>query len=599
MTDDLDLRAIHRRHEPDPRFIAALGDRVEAIVAASRVVSLDEPTVLTLEPGDAPRAPSGDRRRWIAAGLALAAASVAAFAVVASRDQVSQNEVSAFPGGPQPNGLVAFDVDGDIYVVRPGEDARRLEVPGSDAGDEACPTWSPDGTRLSFGRLADSSDTASRRTELVIVPVGRGGVTGAPTVIALDGFQALPGFDLHPCVAWAPDGRWVSFVGNGEVWVADTLTGAIRRLPELRPTDLEWRPGTDELAIAGDIGPDRSAETASTSITIYSVSTGESRSLGSIEAQNLTWSPDGSTLAYQGGENAMDELRLVDADGTNDRLLTHLGTANHGVGPVWSPTGERIAYQRRLPSSAERHEVVLVNVADGNETVIAPPQTDGPNGRESWYPYSVTWSPDGTTLLYSGWRSSDGPVGALPVGVLAVDADTPTRVTILSDRSSLTRFVYDHVWVPVQMWGRQPAARPATDPPAVFEPTTTLALADLEDGRQFRVANVIVTIQCTAIKSTPDSAMRDLVLGGVVTDNPDALETLDDVSVATGDLLALIIREDADGYRRATLYDNTQWYGGATISSCDELVESVPTWVDGGFFHEPIPGGHEILLEGD
>jgi hypothetical protein len=138
----------------------------------------------------------------------------------------------------------------------------------------------------------------------------------------------------------------------------------------------------------------------------------------------------------------------------------------------------------------------------------------------------------------------------------------------------------------------------ATDPPTVSEPPTTLALAALEDGRQFRVANVIVTIQCTATKSTPGSAMRDLVLGGVVTDNPDALATLDDVSVAMGDLLALIIREDPGGGRRVTLYDNTQWYGGAAINSCDELVESVPTWVDGGFFNADIPGGYEVLPGG-
>jgi hypothetical protein len=138
---------------------------------------------------------------------------------------------------------------------------------------------------------------------------------------------------------------------------------------------------------------------------------------------------------------------------------------------------------------------------------------------------------------------------------------------------------------------------PATDPRTVSETPTTLDLSSLEDGGQFRVGNVIVTIQCTATKSTPDVAMRDLVLGGVVTENPDNLATLDEVSVAVGDLLALIIREDSDGGRRVTLYDNTQWFGGATISSCDELVESVPTFVDGGFFYG-IPGGYEILPSG-
>ena len=61
---------------------------------------------------------------------------------------------------PAENGWVALrraEAHGyDIYLVRPGEDAKRLEVAGSDASSEACPAWSPDGTRLLFGRLTGS-----------------------------------------------------------------------------------------------------------------------------------------------------------------------------------------------------------------------------------------------------------------------------------------------------------------------------------------------------------------------------------------------------------------------------------------------------------
>ena len=98
-----------------------------------------------------------------------------------------------------------------------------------------------------------------------------------------------------------------------------------------------------------------------------------------------------------------------------------------------------------------------MDVADGSETIIEPPETDGASGTESWYPYSVTWSPDGTTLLYSAWsHEGDGAVGGTPSGVLAVRADNPTNVTALTDSSSLTGFVYDHPWVLHQMWGRLP-----------------------------------------------------------------------------------------------------------------------------------------------
>ena len=178
------------------------------------------------------------------------------------------------------NGWVAVDavvdVGRDIYLVRPGEAARRLEVAGSDTGDKACPAWSPDGTRLLFGRLTPPSDgEAGFDAELVIVPIAQDGMPGDPTAIGLDGFEIVGGFEGQPCGIWASDGRWVAFGGGGEVWVVDTQTGEIRRLPDLRPSDLEWRPGTDQLAIAGDMGTSREAPTLSTPVSIYTVSTGD------------------------------------------------------------------------------------------------------------------------------------------------------------------------------------------------------------------------------------------------------------------------------------------------------------------------------------
>ena len=178
-------------------------------------------------------------RRNRAAALVATVAGVvvvaAAVAVVGTRDGASQPAGPIAPHVPEPgsgtNGWVAVDAyqgDGDIYLARPGEDARRLEVAGSDAADDACPAWSPDGTRLLFGRLTSPTASTSGDAELVIVPIAQNGTPGAPTVIGLDGFQVLDGgpdgFDEHPCGIWAPDGRSVAFAGTGEVWVVDTRT---------------------------------------------------------------------------------------------------------------------------------------------------------------------------------------------------------------------------------------------------------------------------------------------------------------------------------------------------------------------------------------
>ncbi len=360
---------------------------------------------------------------------------------------------------PTTNGWLAVDGyrGGDvIYLLRPGERPQPVKVSGPTGASAACPAWSPDGTRLAFGRVASSSQTGPSDAELVIVPVGSDGAIGTPKVIGLDGFEVLEGFDAHPCGTWSPDGRWIAFAGTGAVWVLDTQTEAIRQLPDLRPSDLEWRPGTDELAIAGDVGMTRSAPTVSAPVHIYSAGTGELTRLGNVVAAHITWSPGGTTLAYTGGEFERSQLWLVDADGANGRLLVRdLGQANHGIGPVWSPAGDRIVYQRLIQGRGEAHEVVLVNVRDGSERVIGPPVTRGfEAGR--WYPDVVWWSPDGTTLLYAAW-SEEGPgrAGIAGGGLIAVPADRPNDATVLIAGSRPVPDAYSHPWAPIQMWGRE------------------------------------------------------------------------------------------------------------------------------------------------
>ena len=395
------------------------------------------------------------RRRSVSALLAAAAVLAVAFGsvlVLADPRTPAFAPAGPFEGG---NGWVALgsgEAGGGIHLVRPGEDARRLEGTGSERVGEACPVWSPDGTRLMFGRVTGSSDSTRDDAELVVVPVDQSGAAGTPTVLGLDGFEVLKGFDRHPCGTWAPDGRWVALAGGGEVWLVDVQTGETRRLPDLRPSDMEWRPGSDELAIAGDLGGNRTAPTLSTQVTVYSLSTGELRPLGSGKAAHITWSPDGTTLAYTAGENDPRELWLIDGDGRNARLLVaDVGGVNHGIGPVWAPTGDRIAYQRLLPNGSEEHEVVLVNVTDGTETVIDPPETDG----WVWYPSTVTWSPDGTTLLYTAWSFVDNGTDGRS-GLLAVPAETPRDVTVLTDAVDLGPDPYGHQWAISQRWGRQP-----------------------------------------------------------------------------------------------------------------------------------------------
>jgi Tol biopolymer transport system component len=408
---------------------AALHDQADALSVPDRP-ALERDVV-------ARRNRRGSRWLFAAACLVLVVA-VAGGALVSSRDAKSSKVVVG--GGSDTtaparavNGWLATASGRDIVLRRTGAHARRLAITASQAGDVSCPTWSPDATHLAFPRFVSASGSSgnpSSKTELVVVPIRANLTTGTPSVISLEGFPVLRDRDPRPCALWSPDGRWLALAGGAALWLVDAQTGEIRQLPNLRPSDLEWRPGTDQLAMAGDLLQDAAGSVA-TPVTVYDVATGELRQLGSVRAATITWSPDGSTLAYQGGDSDTDELRLVDADGTHERVLTHMGRANHGIGAVWSPSGERIAYQRLVGRSGERHEVVLVDVADGHETVITPPTTAGPEGPLWWYPFAVSWSPDGRTLLYSAWNLDKNSRQTMPSGTLAVSADAPTRATVL------------------------------------------------------------------------------------------------------------------------------------------------------------------------
>ncbi len=91
-----------------------------------------------------------------------------------------------------------------------------------------------------------------------------------------------------------------------------------------------------------------------------------------------------------------------------------------------------------------------MSVADGTGTVIEPPTADG----HVWYPFTVSWSTDGTTLLYVAWNDDEGHRVEW-YGVIAVPADMPSDATVLND-SIEPGGHWSHRWTRVQMWGRQP-----------------------------------------------------------------------------------------------------------------------------------------------
>ena len=329
---------------------------------------------------------------------------------------------------PVANGWIAFVRSGptdpggreehDIYLVREGEAGHRVVGSDTDRTEQLCPMFSPDGRRLAHGEADGTADTGYQGAALVISDIDAAGNASEVLRIAVGGTYP------PPCAAWSADGRMVAFgvpltsptnpersAAGSQVWVASVEDGRVDVLADLLATDLEWSPVSSELAIAsGQTDLVRGETLRDGSIRLYDAPSGEMRILvGPSGVGSLSWSPDGSRIAYQRGSSdgaGMDqEIWVIGVDGSrNHRIASGFGSIR-GIGPVWSPTGDRIVYQRMKGAGTEAHDVVLVTPDGEREVVLPDLRLPGDDPSISRRPDSVNWSPDGRELLYVVWIS--------------------------------------------------------------------------------------------------------------------------------------------------------------------------------------------------
>ena len=223
----------------------------------------------------------------------------------------------------------------DIFVMN--ADGSGVTQLTSHPFDEYLPLFSPDGSRIVFGRCHGICD---------IVVINADG-SGERTILN-DGF---PG-------AWSPDGNRIVVAWDDGLYVINADgSGLVRVLGPDFVTD--WSPDGRQLMIVSNRDGDYELYATpldGSPVTKLTDNTADDNA-------GTGWSPDGSRIVFNSNRGgAGQDVYVMNADGSGVTQLT----PNDGfddTGPVWSPDATQIAFE----SNRAGDEQIFVMNVDGSD----------------------------------------------------------------------------------------------------------------------------------------------------------------------------------------------------------------------------------------
>jgi Tol biopolymer transport system component len=135
------------------------------------------------------------------------------------------------------------------------------------------------------------------------------------------------------------------------------------------------------------------------------------------------WSPDGKDISLGSGifENAGEPNGSFRAFTTFSPPVRYLPDPTLNLGcPIWSPDGNRLAYEGWDDTDPTRNGIYTLNAADGSDLQRVTSSPDG--GHDIPGDYSA----DGSQLFFARW---DGIGSSGPLMVVGMDGSEPRRVT--------------------------------------------------------------------------------------------------------------------------------------------------------------------------
>jgi len=286
--------------------------------------------------------------------------------------------------------FVRFDAGDEIYTVDP--DGSNLSGLSNDVKLEwyetHLPAWSPDGTKIAFGRGQIWVMGADGSNVREILP---------------NRYRQYQGASDHQTggATWSPDGKKLAFHRGGElpylvddIYVTD-LDGSnvvnLTQTPILSEQEPDFSPDgskicftlhSDSREVARIAGADSIPKSA-LGIYVMNADGSDPTLLAGKRSGRCDWSPDGTKIAFISGDNpGHQDVYVMNADGSKQTNITR-STRKANLDLTWSPDGTRIAFE----SNRDGVLAIYTMKPDGSDVIRLTPNSDlGGDTEPTWQP---------------------------------------------------------------------------------------------------------------------------------------------------------------------------------------------------------------------